>query len=74
MGIVSTEVLINFGLSAESEDSVANKVLDHFIKRAVELRSFLVTLHRQRGFLPSLINPQPKSDSMQIDEGAAADK
>jgi len=48
--------------------------LTHFTKKAIEQRSFLVTLHRQKGFLPSLINPQqPKpADSMQVDEGATA--
>jgi hypothetical protein len=59
MGIVSTEVLIQHGVtSSDSEESISHKVLTHFTKKAVELRGFLVTLHRQRGFLPSLINPQ----------------
>ena len=33
-----------------------------------------MTLHRQRGFLPALISPQPKPDAMQVDEGAPAEK
>ena len=64
MGIISTEVLIQQGLTADSEESVSYKILSNFTKKSVELRSFLVTLHRQRGFLPSLINPQPKPDAM----------
>lgn len=58
MGIVGTENLINYALSTvEFEDSISHKILTHFVKRALDLRYFLVTLHRQKGFLPSLINP-----------------
>ena len=74
MGIISTEVLIQQGLTADSEESVSYKILSNFTKKSVELRSFLVTLHRQRGFLPALISPQPKPDAMQVDEGAPAEK
>ncbi len=45
MGIIQTNILIQYGLSADSEDSIAHKILSMIIQRAFELRSFLVTLH-----------------------------
>lgn len=36
MGIISTEVLIQQGLAADSEESVSYKILSNFTKKAVE--------------------------------------
>ena len=76
MGILTGDAIVGYCLKQHSvikeEQSLEFRLLKLMSARIFGQRQFLLTLYKQRGFLGSLVNQYPPSNSMQIDEGSVA--